>query len=209
MLLRAMGTLENQSYKDFKVIVVLNGCYTDYETIIKSVNTSLDVTWLTLEGKASGAIARNFGISHSKAKYIAQLDADDQYHADKLKLQIEFFEKNNEYDFVGTLAADYYGPDNIKDSIFDKGQFQTHLQIARGLLLQNIMCHGSVMFKRSSFEALKGYNENHKPGDHWPQYGRKMWEDWDLWLRGIKAGFRFYNIQERMYYWSTSTGVER
>ena len=209
MLLRAIDTLENQSYKDFKVIVVLNGCYTDYETIIKSVDSSLDIRWLTLEGKASGAIARNFGISHSKAKYIAQLDADDQYHVDKLRLQIEFFEKNSDYDFVGTLAADYYGPDNIRDSIFEKGQYETHLQICRGLLMQNVMCHSSIMFKRKSFSELGGYVENYKPGDVWPEYNRRMWEDWDLWKRAVQKGFKFYNIQKRLYYWSTNTSVER
>ena len=209
MFLRAFRTLEQQTYKDFGIIVVLNGCYTDYEKIIASVNTPLNVKWLTLEGKASGAIARNFGISHSKAQYIAQLDADDQYHADKLKLQIEFLTENNQYDFVGTLAADYYGPDNIRASIFNEGQFETHMQIARGLLLQNVMCHGSVMFRRHAFIELGGYNEMHKPGDVWPTYGRRMWEDWDLWKRAIQNGCKFYNLQSRLYYWSTDTGVAR
>tara|TARA_B100002019_G_scaffold135269_1_gene116626 strand:- start:22308 stop:22988 length:681 start_codon:yes stop_codon:yes gene_type:complete len=209
MLLRAIKSLEKQTYKDFSVIVVLNGCYTEYNTIIESVDSPLRITWLTIDGKASGAIARNFGINHSKAKYIAQLDADDQYHEDKLKIQYEFFKNNSSYDFVGTLAADYYGPDDIRASIFDPGQFQTHMQISRGLLLQNIMCHGSIMFKRSAFLQLGGYVEKYKPGDVWPEYNRRMWEDWDLWKRAIQNGYRFYNIPERLYYWSTNTSVER
>ena len=65
------------------------------------------------------------------------------------------------------------------------------------------------MMLREAFVNLGGYNEKHKPGDLWPTYGKKMWEDWDLWQRAIKNGHKFYNLPERLYYWSTDTGVER
>lgn len=209
LLHRAILSLENQTYKDFAVIVVLNGCYTGYEKIIQSVQSKLKIEWLTIEGKASGAIARNKGIVHSKKNYIAQLDADDQYHPKKLEKQIKFFNLNPEYSFVGTLASDYFSDKDIRPSCIDPGQYQTHTQIARALYRQNIMCHGSIMFKKKAFLDLGGYNEAHKPGNIWDKYGKPMWEDWDLWKRAIQNGFRFYNIPERLYYWSVNTGVER
>ena len=209
LLHRSIRSLEKQTYKDFGVIVVLNGCYTDYGSIINSVKTSLDITWLTIEGKASGAIARNKGIKHSKKNFIAQLDADDQYHPDKLKQQIEYFRANPKVSFVGTLASDWHSDKRQTDSCYKVGQFENHMSIARGLLLENLMCHGSIMFKREHFLLLGGYNESHKPGDVWPKYNRPMWEDWDLWLRALQAGYRFYNIQERLYYWSVNTSVDR
>jgi glycosyltransferase involved in cell wall biosynthesis len=209
LLKRAIKSLENQTFQDFNVIVVLNGCYTDYATIKKSIKTNLDLEWLTIEGKASGAIARNLGIFHSKKRYIAQLDADDQYHEEKLEKQINFFRENPEYSFVGSLAADFHGVNDIRPSCYKPGEYQTHMQIARRLLVENVMCHGSIMFKRDAFVALNGYNEKNKPGDVWPSYGRRMWEDWDLWKRAVQKGYRFYNIPYRLYYWSTDTSVER
>ncbi len=209
MLHRALSSLESQTYKEFGVIIVLNGCYTDYDTIIKSVQTDLPVTWLKIEGKASGAIARNKGIKHSKEKYIAQLDADDQYHPRKLEAQIEFLVSNPKYSFVGTLANDFFTDVKIKNSCFGLFQNRDHYDIARALQRSNIMCHGSIMMRREAFISLSGYNENFKPGDIWPTYGTRMWEDWDLWKRAITAGFKFYNIPKRLYYWSTDTGVER
>ena len=206
---RAIKSLEQQTFKDFGIIVVLNGCYTDYNKIIESVKTDLDVTWLTIKGKASGAIARNTGIYHSKKAYIAQLDADDQYHPRKLEKQIKFFNSNPEYSFVGTLACDFISNTNIKNSCFSIHQHRNHYDIARALEKSNIMCHGSIMFKRAAFLAMTGYNEKNKPGDIWPEYGTRMWEDWDLWKRSIQCGYKFYNIKERLYYWSTDTGVER
>tara|TARA_R110000851_G_scaffold107051_1_gene227029 strand:+ start:21783 stop:22463 length:681 start_codon:yes stop_codon:yes gene_type:complete len=209
LLLRAILSLENQTYKDFSVIIVLNGCYTDYDIIKNSIKTSLDITWLTIEGKASGAIARNTGIYHSTKKYIAQLDADDQYHPRKLEKQIKFFNSYPEYSFVGALANDFMSSTDIKNSCFSKHQYRNHFDIARALQKSNIMCHGSIMFKRKVFIDMGGYNEKNKPGDVWPEYGARMWEDWDLWKRSIQQGHKFYNMPERLYYWSTNTGVER
>ena len=209
MLLRALRSLEKQTYKDFGVIIVLNGCYVDYQKIIDSVNSCLDISWLTIEGKASGAIARNKGIHHSRKIYIAQLDADDQYHPNKLRKQIDFFKAYPKYSFVGTLANDFISDTNIKNSCFKENQHRNHVDIARALANSNIMCHGSIMFKREAFVSLGGYNEKYKPGEYWPEYESKMWEDWDLWKRAIQNGYCFYNIPERLYYWSTSTGVER
>ena len=209
LLHRSIKSLEKQTFKDFGVIVVLNGCYTDYDSIIESVKTSLDIKWLTIEGKASGAIARNKGIKHSNTIYIAQLDADDQYHPDKLKKQIEYFQKNPKVSFVGTLAFDWHSDEKQTESCFKVGQYEDHTSIAQRLPHECIMCHGSIMFRRDHFLQLNGYNEKNKPGELWSEYGRIMWEDWDLWTRAVQSGYRFYNIQERLYYWSVHTGVER
>lgn len=206
---RAIKSLEQQTFKDFGIIIVLNGCYTDYDSVIGSIESSLNITWKTIDGKASGAIARNLGIQSSKKDFVAQLDADDQYHPQKLEKQVKFFKENPKYSFVGTLVWDYFAKNDIKESMFKPGEYQTHTQIARALYRQNIMCHGSIMFKRKAFISLNGYNETYKPGNIWPEYNKPMWEDWDLWKRAIQSGFRFYNIPERLYYWSVDTGVER
>jgi len=209
LLRRAIMSLKNQTYRDFETICVLNGCYTDYEEIKKDVAVDIPVHFITIEGKASGAIARNLGVKNSNSELVTWLDADDQYHNDKLKKQLDFFFNNPEYDFVGTLAMDYYPDGKTIDSCHMPEECQTHEQIAQKLKYENVMCHGSVMFKKSSFNKLSGYNEVNKPGSHWPNYGRRMWEDWDLWLRAIKSGMKFYNIPERLYYWSVGTSVER
>jgi glycosyltransferase involved in cell wall biosynthesis len=210
LFLRALASLENQVFKKFEVLCVLNGCYTDYDTIIDSAQKfNLDIRFLALEGKASGAIARNFGIKNATHSLIAQLDVDDQYHPEKLSKQIDFFDRNPGYDFVGTLAYCYHEPDRIEDSGFMPGQYMTHNQISDVINVENIMCHGSVVFRKDSFNELGGYNEKNKPGDVWPELGIRMWEDWDLWQRAIKNGMKFYNLPERLYYWSVNTGVER
>jgi glycosyltransferase involved in cell wall biosynthesis len=209
LLNRALKSLEEQTYKNFHVHVVLNGLFSPNEEIIPLLNYGGDMSVLSLHGKTSGAIARNYGIKSSNSPLIAQLDADDQYHPEKLMRQVKFMEDNLNIDFVGCLASDYYPDGTTKDSCFMPGQYENHDQISKALLSENVMCHSSVMFRRSSFEKIGGYVEIQKPGEWWPQYHRRMWEDWDLWLRAINSGLKIYNIPERLYYWSVGTSVER
>ena len=97
LLIRALKSLESQTFKDFEVICVLNGCYIDTTTIINTIDTTLKINFVTLGGKASGAIARNFGIKNAKYNLIAQLDVDDYYHPTKLEKQIAFLNQNTQF----------------------------------------------------------------------------------------------------------------
>lgn len=209
LLNRALKSLEMQTYKHFHTYIILNGLYDSYENVSKSIEYQEDYTLITLPGKASGAIARNAGIKAGKSSLIAQLDADDQYHPQKLEKQVIFMEKREDVDILGTLAWDYHPGGSIENSCFSPGQYETHQQIELALRNENIMCHSSVIFRRAAIDKLGGYEEKMKPGDIWPQYGRRMWEDWDLWLRACESGLKLYNIPERLYYWSVGTSVER
>lgn len=80
---------------------VLNQTYTNIEVIVvndKSTDSSLDVVSkysannkvviFSNEVNVGVSATRNFGIKKSKGKFIAFLDADDYWHVDKLRLQI-------------------------------------------------------------------------------------------------------------------------
>jgi glycosyltransferase involved in cell wall biosynthesis len=209
LLNRALKSLEAQTYKNFHTYIVLNGLYSSQEDIVSSIRYQGCHTMIVLSGKTSGAIARNIGMKAGSSPLIAQLDADDQYHVQKLEKQLDFMERNNDIDILGTLAWDYHLDGSVKASCFSPGQYETHEQIEKALEQENVMCHSSAMFRRAAVDVLCGYEENMKPGSVWPQYGRRMWEDWDLWLRACKRGLRLYTIPQRLYYWSVGTGVER
>lgn len=204
LFLRAIKSLEKQTFKNFKVICVLNGCYTDYDYIKKSVKSSLTIEYIALSGKASGAIARNAGIKASNTKYIAQLDADDQYHEEKLEKQIEFLENNSGVDVVGTLAYSVYTDGTIVPQSSTPGEYETHEQISNRLKTGNCICCGSLMFRKEVFNNIS-YEERYKPGDVWPTYGARMYEDFDLWKRMCKRGIIFHNLNDRLYYHSVGT----
>jgi len=209
LLQRAVDSLEKQTFKDFNILIIFNGLFDNYDNIKNSLKVPKNTEFFNLEEKTSGAIARNFGFLKSNAKFVAQLDADDQYHPDKLKQQIITFEKDNLLDIVGCLAMVVKENGTLNNSKYYPDKCQFHDEIVSILDYENVICHSSVMIKKESFLKLGGYDTRHKPGSFWPNHGRLMWEDWDLWLRAKQAGMKMYNIPQHLYYWSEGTSVDR
>ena len=210
LLRRALFSLEDQTYKDFSISLVLNGCYCGGDEILSSLKSYKYFDRLTLYDigkKASGATARNYGIIRSTSKYIAQLDADDAYMPEKLARQVEYMDNHSECDFLGTcLMVDRFG--YIAEEEYFRPEY--HKDIAKVIERENVMACGSIIFRNDVFRRFGVlYSEAYKPGTFWPNYGRKMYEDWDLWIRLIKAGAIAHNLKEKLYVWSEGTSVDR
>jgi glycosyltransferase involved in cell wall biosynthesis len=72
--------------------------------------------WRIYSQSNSGqAIARNFGISLARGKYIALLDADDLWFPNKLTKQIDYLEKNKEVDVI--FCSYVIFEDSLKNSL--------------------------------------------------------------------------------------------
>ena len=209
ILNRALKSLENQTFKHFEVHLVLNGLYDLKENILPNIKYNGNMTIHDMNGKASGAKARNYGIKNTKRRYIAYIDVDDQYLPEKLEKQVEFLETESYIDVLGTRTY-YLINERLYNPKFAENEHESHEQIYAIIEQDNVMFHGSLMFRREIFEKYNFYyNEDEKPDTIWKSYGRKMWEDWDLWLRMIKGGIKFHNLRDPLYIWTIGTSVER
>ncbi len=84
---RCLLALEQQSYRDFDVILV-NDCSEDHTAeVIRSFQGThpLNILYLENETNSGPGISRNNGIAASTAEYIAFCDSDDWYDPDYLK----------------------------------------------------------------------------------------------------------------------------
>lgn len=205
-LIKALESVQKQTFTDFNLIVIINGC--DF-TIDHPIMSDKRFTQVTVTDKTNAATARNYGIKQGKAKYVAQLDADDLYHEQKLEIQYDFMKKNDWCSLVGTHAYVIERDGRITNSCY-KSIHRTHEHIKRYIYQENPICCGSVLFRRSDiFDNNMFYNEKHKPGSIWPQYDRSMNEDWDLWIRCIESDKKIHLLPDRLYYWRRDSGVER
>jgi len=196
-LIDALKSLENQTYKDFNTLIVFDECWEHTMNRVKSEKFSLKLEFLERQKKEGLAYAKNFGLEHIKTEWVGFLDADDLYMPEKIEKQIEFI-NNNEVDFLGTLSLNRYGNSkNYFDSCFKKGQYITHSDIENRIYKENIMTHGSLLIKKSAIDNLGGYNNI------------KGMEDWDLWKRAFDAGYKFHQLQDRLYVWTHGTSVAR
>jgi glycosyltransferase involved in cell wall biosynthesis len=92
-ILRAISSVLNQSFNDYEIIVVADGCQ-------KTINIVKDTgvrSFLIPKSKNWSGEPRNKGIEEATGDYITYLDIDDLYGKDHLK---KIDEQINSYDWV-------------------------------------------------------------------------------------------------------------
>lgn len=94
-LVLAIESVLRQSYRDFEILVVGDGCTDDTETVVKSISDSR-VHWLSLStNSGSQSMPNNLGIEQAKGKYIAYLGHDDIWLPNHLSNLVAAMEKGN------------------------------------------------------------------------------------------------------------------
>lgn len=102
----AIDSVLSQTYQNFELLIV-DDCSKDdsLQLIKRKAQSDSRIRVISLEKNAGVANARNVGIREAKGKYIALLDNDDLWTADKLERQLAIAEKGADivycsYDFI-------------------------------------------------------------------------------------------------------------
>lgn len=95
-ILKALSSVQNQSYRNFECIIVDDGSTDNTQhKVLNFINKDQRFNYIKQEALGSAA-ARNKGIEFSKGKYLAFLDSDDEYLPDGLeKLYNAIVENSN------------------------------------------------------------------------------------------------------------------
>jgi glycosyltransferase involved in cell wall biosynthesis len=140
------------------------------------------------------AIARNNGLLKSNSKYIALLDSDDQWSPNHLELCLYQLDKNN-CDIVSTGFYDSYSDGNmLLDSCRTihpvySGTYLGYDGINQ-FIIYNRIATSSVVMRRTVIDKIGFFDLKATPA-----------EDYDLWIRAIKNGFKVKVLSEpTMYY---------
>lgn len=185
LILRALASLEVQSFTNFEVIVCDDGSTDDTEEIVTTYARNfsrypLRYIRFTHRGVAR---ARNIGVYFANGRYIALLDSDDTYHPHKLEAQVEKMEQHQDAVFC------YTGYQLMDTNLcIDPGIFEYNRFIAG-----NYLCCASVLMRRSAVIKAGSYNP-----------GLQLAEDWDLLIRLAKRG-SVLHIPDSMYEYYTHT----
>lgn len=205
MLVHGLKSVLNQTRPVDEIIVVLDECWKRTRSALEKHFQPNDMKVVSKSPKNGLAAAKNYGLQYCSGDWITFLDADDAWMPCKNEVQSHSIMRSAQpADFVGALAWDRWPKDDkpveewpLTPSCFRPGEYQSHDEIKNKIFHENVLCHGSMMIKSHALMELGGYRDVRGA------------EDWDLWRRAINAGYKFFNLPERLYIWTHGTSVER
>lgn len=192
---QSLDSIFNQTLLPNEVILVKDGPLTNaLDTIINEYTkrySTLKIINLPINQGLGKAL--NEGLKHCSYELVARMDTDDIAKPDRFKKQIEVFQKYPNIDVVGAWIEEFENnPSNI---ISIRKLPETPKEIYDYAKKRCPVNHPVVMFKKSSVLAAGGYQ-------HFP-----LFEDYYLWVRMLKNGAQFYNVQESLLYFRFSSDM--
>jgi len=136
---------------------------------------------------------RNLGVREAKSEWIAFLDADDIWEPNKLERQMQALSRSPEADlcYTGRIVLVQRG-DSAR--LGDVVPVPPAAKIEQELQKQCKFPPSCVVIRRSAFLAVGGHDASFD-----------YVEDWELWLRLLKAGVKFIDCPEPLLQYRVSS----
>ena len=186
-ILDSINSVVSQTYKKIEILIVYDDeSYEDLKFLEKIKNKDERIKLIINKKKRGAGVSRNIGISYSNGKYVAFLDADDTWHADKLKKQINFMAGNN---YLASHTS--YQIVDLKKNIIGK-RIARNFTDFKDLLKSCDIGTSTVILKKEIFTDEIQF----------PPIKTK--EDFVLWLRILKKNIKIYGLNENLMLWTKS-----
>ena len=179
-----LRSVQQQTFTDFECIIV-DDASTDDSVSIAQAFVRDDDRFKLVRHQANGGLSasRNTGLRLAAAPMVAFLDSDDLFLANNLNERVGHLigisdasiagvfsgveQRNEDIRLEGLPAEAKWGDPGIKDFLTTRGECPFN-------------CHAPLL-RTDVLRAFGGFRESMKQGA----------EDWDLWLRLMRNGYRF------------------
>lgn len=179
----ALESMAGQTLRPTEVVLVFDGPLTEGLVAVVDAFDAAHPGLLVrvpLERNVGLGPALNAGLLRCSCEVVARMDADDFSRPARLERQLAKLAEG--YDMVGCNATEFSGDVDSPNS--ERVMPETHDEIVRFAKRRAPFVHPAFVVRRSSLEAVGGYRS--------VPYA----EDFDLFIRLLRAGSRGYNLQE-------------
>ena len=197
-LVEALNSLKNQTFQDFECIITDDFSTDKTIEICKqwlSENPEFQTRTKIIESPENTGVSANVnrGLKATSCEWIQVLSADDAFPKDSLEKAHKFILENPDcaiFQGVASVYNTYFSPQNFLEyrtenhyttNFFSLSAKQQHHQ----LLQRCNVVAPAVFYKKSLVEQVGFCDEN-----------ERLIDDWPLWQKITKAGFKFYFLNE-------------
>ena len=177
-----INSILKQTYRNYEIVLVYDDPNKQDLIFVKKILKKIKKKKILVNKKNLGAgYSRNIGIKNCNGKFIAFLDADDIWHKNKLKIQLNFMlKKKCDFSFTAYKIID---EKNKKIQVINAKDTLTHkdLIVSCDIGLSTVILK-SKMLKKYKFPNLKTK------------------EDYVLWLK-LSKNIELKGINKILSYW--------
>lgn len=194
----ALESVINQTYRPKEIVLVKDGPLDEaleltIESFVQRYPDLMKIVALK-ENRGLG-FALSIGLKNCSYEWVARMDSDDIALPARFEKQFQFLTKNKTVDILGTNIEEFDRvPGDLKRY---KVNPETHEALIKNIQFRSPFNHPTIMFRKEAVLAAGNYSGE-----------ILLFEDYTLFLRMMKAGCRFHNLQEVLLYFRIGDGLQ-
>lgn len=194
-LRQSLESLFNQTVTPNEVILVEDGPLTEalYEILDEYCKNHAEIKRIKLSQNGGLGKALNEGLKHCSYELVARMDTDDIALPKRFEKQLKVFNDYPQVDVVSSWIEEFDSETNIL--IAERKLPEYPYELYNYGKKRCPINHPVVMFKKSSIFFAGNYQS-------FP-----LFEDYYLWVRLLLNGAKFYNVQESLLRFRTSSDM--
>lgn len=168
---RAIASVRAQGLDGIEIVVVDDGSSDDTCRVAQEADP--DIRLVDLPVNSGVSHARNAGLAVARGRYVAFLDADDEWLPGKLERQLAVLRASSSVGLVATAAEMIDEDEQRREPVFPRANVAvTGTEAWRALLAYPFVLTSAVLARADVLHRVGGFDENLPVG-----------EDQDLWIR--------------------------
>ncbi len=185
-LSEALDSLLAQTYQGFKVIMCDDGSTDNTIEVAQSYVDRYPDKFILIRNEKNLKLAAtlNHCLEYVDTEYVARMDGDDISLPTRFEKEINFLDSHPEYALVSCPMIHF---DEQGDFKVGKCYGEPSKEV---FLIKTPFCHAPVMVRTKVYKAVGGYTV---------KTTTERREDYYLWYKIYKAGYRGYNLSEPLY----------
>lgn len=193
-LKEALDSIFAQSVQPSEIVLVKDGPLTDeLESVINEYSLRYPIfKFVVNETNLGLGLALQKGLLACSNDYVARMDTDDTMPVDRFEKQLSALVEGNN-DLVSCWSTIL--TEDMQTTVAVKQRPEQHEDIVKLAKRRSPVCHAGSFFRKSAVLNAGNY-----------QHSNSFYEDYDLWIRMIMSGAKFYNVQESLYNVRTTEG---